>query len=419
MELLNRFKTAIEAVRGGEIYSRYDMARLARFAKSKEGIKLTAQLLQQTDSLTKKDIGMWRQAWQQAIDVEKPNRSRLYDIYTDCMVDGHLLGAWGQRKGMVLSADFRLVGKDGKENEQATALLRSQWFNDFLELALDSYLWGHSLIQFNDIIKTANGLAFSSVELVPRKHVCPEHGVLLKYASDDWRSGIPYREGDIANWCIEVGKPKDLGLLLACASQCISKKNMLGFWDMFGEIFGAPMRIAKATTTDDRERQKIENALENMGSAFWGLFPDGTDIEIKESSRGDAYNVYDKRVDRCNSEISKVLLNQTMTIDSGSSLSQSETHLDVFKNVVKNDKTLLENVVNDKLLPLMLVHGFKVEGCRFEWNDAATYTPAELRELLRVVLEYFEVDPAWISEKYNIDITGIREAKTQPDRFFD
>lgn len=419
MELLNRFKTAIEAVRGGEIYSRYDMARLARFARSKEGIKLTAQLLQQTDSLTKKDIGMWRQAWQQAIDVENPNRSRLYDIYTDCMVDGHLLGAWGQRKGMVLSADFRLVGKDGKENEQATALLRSQWFNDFLELALDSYLWGHSLIQFNDIIKTANGLAFSSVELVPRKHVCPEHGVLLKYASDDWRSGIPYREGDIANWCIEVGKPKDLGLLLACAQQCISKKNMLGFWDMFGEIFGAPMRIAKATTTDDRERQKIENALENMGSAFWGLFPDGTDIEIKESSRGDAYNVYDKRVDRCNSEISKVLLNQTMTIDSGSSLSQSETHLDVFKNVVKNDKTLLENVVNDKLLPLMLVHGFKVEGCRFEWNDAATYTPAELRELLRVVLEYFEVDPAWISEKYNIDITGIREAKTQPDRFFD
>ena len=173
MELLNRFKTAIEAVRGGEIYSRYDMERLARFARSKEGIKLTAQLLQQTDSLTKKDVGMWRQAWQQAIDVENPNRSRLYDIYTDCMVDGHLLGAWGQRKGMVLSADFRLVGKDGKENEQATALLRSQWFNDFLELALDSRPWGHSLIQFNDIIKTANGLAFSSVELVPRKHVCP------------------------------------------------------------------------------------------------------------------------------------------------------------------------------------------------------------------------------------------------------
>ena len=62
----------------------------------------------------------------------------------------------------------------------------------------------------------------------------------------------------------------------------------------------------------------------------WGLFPEGTEIEIKETTRGDAFNVYDKRIDRANSEISKGVLNQTMTIDSGSSLSQSEVHLEVF-----------------------------------------------------------------------------------------
>lgn len=419
MEILNRLKNAYATITGGEVYTKYDMQRLARFVKSKEGLRLTAQLMQQTDSLTKKDVGMWRQAWQQAISVDDPKRSLLYDIYTDCMVDGHLIGAWGQRKGMVLCADFRLVGKDGKENEQATAQLRSQWFLDFLDLALDSRIFGHSLIQFGDIVKTASGLAFENVELVNRKHVCPEHGVLLRYPSDDWRSGISYREGDIAEWCIEVGKPHDLGLLLACAPQCISKKNMLGFWDMFGEIFGAPMRIAKATTTDDKERRKIEDALENMGSAFWGLFPDGTDIEIKESSRGDAYNVYDKRVDRCNSEISKCLLNQTMTIDSGSSLSQSETHLEVFENVVKNDKTMLENVVNDRLLPFMQMHGFKIDGTRFEWNDAATFSPSEQREIERVLLEYYKIDPKYFIDKYNIDITGEREAKTQPESFFE
>ena len=194
---------------------------------------------------------------------------------------------------------------------------------------------------------------------------------------------------------------------------------MLGFWDMFGEIFGAPMRIAKATTTDDKERQKIEDALENMGSAFWGLFPDGTEIDIKESSRGDAYNVYDKRVDRCNSELSKCILNQTMTIDSGSSLSQSETHLEVFENVIKADKTMLANTVNDKLLPFMRMHGFKVGGLHFEWNDADTFSPSEQREMERIVLEYYKVDPQYFIDKYNIQITGEREAKTQPDSFFE
>lgn len=415
MDLINKIKTAVY---GSRTYSDYDVRRIIQFVKSKEGRRLTAELIRQTDSLTKKDIGMWRQAWQMAINVDNPNRAQLYDIYTDCLIDLHLQGCIGQRTGMSKKSKFRLIGKDGKENEKATQMLDREWFDDYLNLALSSRWWGHSLIQFGDIVKTADGFAFDGVQLVPRKHVCQEHGVLLRNVGDDWHSGIPYREGELADWCIEVGKPDDLGLLLSCAPQCISKKNMLGFWDMFGEIFGAPMRIAKATTTDDSERKKIEDALENMGSAFWGLFPDGTEIDIKESSRGDAYNVYDKRVDRCNSEISKGILNQTMTIDSGSSLSQSETHLEVFENVIKNDQKMLKNNINDHLLPFMQKHGFPVDGLRFDWDDAAAFSPSEQREMERVLLEYYEIDPQYFRDKYNVDITGVREVKTQPDAFF-
>lgn len=118
------------------------MDRLIRFAKSKQGLKLTAQLMQQTDSLTKKDIATWRQAWQAAISIDMPSRARLYDIYTDCLVDLHLTGCIGQRKGKTLQKDFRLVGKDGKENAEATKLLQREWFYDFCDLALDSRFWG-------------------------------------------------------------------------------------------------------------------------------------------------------------------------------------------------------------------------------------------------------------------------------------
>jgi len=156
-----------------------------------------------------------------------------------------------------------------------------------------------------------------------------------------------------------------------------------------------------------------------MGAAFWSLFPEGTDIEIKESSRGDAYNVYDKRVDRCNSELSKAVLMQTMTIDSGSSLSQSEVHLEIFERVTESDAAMVANVVNGRLLPLMVRHGFPVQGLRFQWNNAASYTPAEQREIERLLLEYYEIPPEYFTDKYGVQITGAREAKTQPDRFFD
>ena len=74
MDFLSRIKTAYAAVTGEQIYSRYDMQRLAKFTRSKQGLRLTAQLLQQTDTLTKKDVGMWRQAWQMAINVDNPQR---------------------------------------------------------------------------------------------------------------------------------------------------------------------------------------------------------------------------------------------------------------------------------------------------------------------------------------------------------
>lgn len=381
---------------------------LMRFARSKQGLKLTAQIMQQTDSLTKKDVGMWRQAWQMAINYDYPKRAPLYDIYTDCLIDMHLTGCIGQRKGKTLHKKYKIVNNKGEEVADATALIQKEWFLDFIDFALDSRFWGHSLIQLGDIINDTAGMRFDGVQLVPRKHVVPEYGMVVRDPSDDWHTGVPFREGEFADWCVEVGKPRDLGLLLKCAPSCISKKNMLAFWDMFGEIFGAPMRIARTSTTDSAERDRIEKSLDTMGAAFWALFPEGTDIEITESSRGDAFNVYDKRVDRCNSELSKGILMQTMTIDSGSSLSQSETHLEIFNDVVEADAKFIDFVVNDKLIPLMIKHGFPLKGLSFHWDDSATYTPAEQREMERMLLQFYEIDPAYFTEKYNIKITGTR-----------
>lgn len=407
-----------EAFGGRRIYTQKDVDRLVQFARSRQGLKLTAELMRQTDSLTKKDVASWRQAWQAAISIDNPSRNRLYDIYTDCLVDLHLTGCIEQRMGETTCKAFALVGRDGKIDQKGTEMIDREWFSTFIKLTLESLFWGHSLIQLGDVVGDAGGMRFDGVELVPRKHVVQEYGVVIRTVSEDWHSGIPYREGEFADWCVEVGGPRDLGLLNKCAPQCISKKNMLAFWDMFGELFGVPMRIARTSTNNESERKRIEQSLDNMGAAFWALFPEGTDIEIKESSRGDAYNVYDKRVDRCNSEISKGILGQTMTIDSGSSLSQSQTHLEVFKNLVDQDATLVANTVNDKLLPLMVRHGFPVAGLRFKWDDTTQYTPAEDREIERVLLQYYKIDPKYFVEKYGVNITGERETGPDPDSFF-
>lgn len=374
---------------------------------------MTVELKLQADALTQKDMRSWRQAWQTAIDIENPRRGRLYDIYRDVEVDLHLGGCVDQRKGFVEKKSFKLVDAKGKQDDAATQLLEAAWFKDMIGYILDSRYWGHSLIQLGDIITTCGEMRYTGIEVVNRKHVIQEYGVIIREQGDEWQTGIPYREGPMADWVIEAGKPKDLGLYLKAATQTIPKKNMLAYWDQFGEIFGMPIRIAKTTARDPKDRSQIENMLSSMGAAAWGLFPDGTDIDIKETTRGDAFNVYDKRIDRANSELSKGILNQTMTIDNGSSLSQSEVHLEVFENVVEKDADLVKDIVNDQLLPRMVKHGFPVKGLHFEWDNSIDYTPEQQLEYEKMILDRFEVDPKYLIDKYGIPITGV---KKQPEQ---
>lgn len=383
---------------------------------------MTVELKLQADALTQKDMRSWRQAWQTAIDIENPRRGRLYDIYRDVEVDLHLGGCVDQRKGFVEKKSFKLVDAKGKQDDVATQLLEAAWFKDLIGYILDSRYWGHSLIQLGDIITVDGEMRYTGIEVVNRKHVIQEYGVIIREQGDEWQTGIPYREGPMADWVIEAGKPKDLGLYLKAATQTIPKKNMLAYWDQFGEIFGMPIRIAKTTARDPKDRSQIENMLSSMGAAAWGLFPDGTDIDIKETTRGDAFNVYDKRIDRANSELSKGILNQTMTIDNGSSLSQSEVHLEVFENVVEKDADLVKDIVNDQLLPRMVKHGFPVKGLHFEWDNSIDYTPEQQLEYEKMILDRFEVDPKYLIDKYGIPITGVKKqpeqaALTRP--FFD
>lgn len=374
---------------------------------------MTVELKLQADALTQKDMRSWRQAWQQAINIENPRRERLYDIYRDVEVDLHLSGCVDQRKGFVQKKSFKMVDVKGKQDDVATQLLEAAWFKDMVGYILDSRYWGHSLIQLGDVLTVDGEMRYTGVELVNRKHVIQEYGVIVREQGDEWQTGIPYREGPMADWVVEAGKPHDLGLFLKAATQTIPKKNMLAYWDQFGEIFGMPIRVAKTTARDPKDRSQIENMLSSMGAAAWGLFPDGTDIDIKETTRGDAFNVYDKRIDRANSELSKGILNQTMTIDNGSSLSQSEVHLEVFENVVEKDADLVKDIVNDQLLPRMVRHGFPVKGLHFEWDDSIDYTPEQQLEYEKMILDRFEVDPKYLIDKYGVPIIG---EKKQPEQ---
>lgn len=194
---------------------------------------------------------------------------------------------------------------------------------------------------------------------------------------------------------------------------------MLAYWDVFGELFGMPIRWAKTNSRDPKDRASIEKMMQIMGTASWALLPEGTEIEIKETTRGDAFNVYDKRIERCNSEISKGILGQTMTTDNGGSLAQSAVHLEILKNIIYKDADFLRDIINWQLLPFMVMHGFPVNDLRFDWDESVDWTPEQQLHIEQMLLNSYDIDPKYFAEKYNIPVLNTKSPLlSAPDNFF-
>ena len=213
---------------------------------------------------------------------------------------------------------------------------------------------------------------------------------------------------------MEVGAPDDLGLYLKAAIQTIPKKYALAFWDSFAEMFGLPIRIAKTTSRDQKEIDRLGKMMETMGSKAWAVLPEESSIELKESSRGDAYNVYDRRIDRANSELSKLVLFVTMTIEDGASLSQSKVHLKVLDNLIYEIADLVRDTVNDQLLPKMVKLGFPLKGLRFDWDEPIDYTPEQQKAFEEMILNHYEVDGSYFEDKYGLPVGERRQNPTPP-----
>lgn len=414
----------------GALKSKFEFQAKASPIRRRER-KLTAELVHRTHYLSRKDIGKWRRAWQQAIDADYPVRFDLLQIYRDIMVDNHLSGAINNRKNKVLKTPFVIVDDSGEPNEDLTRLLQKPWFRGvsvgdewsggFISLALDAIFYGHSLIQFEKTpsrqVFQAEGFEFQDVEIVPREYIIPELGMFVSETHHLYsQEGFSYLEPPFSNWAIEIGHRNSLGLLLKAAPQAISKKNLLGFWDEFAEIFGMPIRIGKTTSRGEDARQDIESMLKQMGTAAWAVFPEGTDIEIKETTRGDAFQVYDSRIERANSEMSKLILGQTMTMDDGSSRSQSEVHERVAENLYEADLTFIEDEINKKLIPFLVMHGYPLTGYKFAWDISEEITEND-RSNDEFILTNFEVGDEFVDhirKKYRVPIEGIKQKAPMP-----
>jgi phage gp29-like protein len=356
------------------------------------------------------NISRWQNARQTAESLINPNNTELIRVFKDIEIDAHLWALMQTVRLKVMANSFALYNSEGELDEEATDKFQKKWFRGVIKEAVDADFYGFSLVQLGDI---ENG-CFSSSELVPREYVIQQRGGVKKSLSNS-KDLIPFDSGSYKNWLIPIGNKNNLGLLDKAAPLVIKKKEVISAWSEAAEIFGIPMRIGKTNIQNKESKQNMEEMLENMGEAAWGVFDTEDDIELKEANKSDFSNMYDSFINRVNSELSKLIILQTGTTDEKAFVGSAEVHESILKDVIESYIIQVEDLANEVVIPICIRQGLLKPGTYLRAENEQKISPKELFEIVKVLLPQFNIPRDWITETFGVPIEDEEELNTNAE----
>lgn len=377
----------------------------------------------------KYDVKMWRESVMEAEFAYYPHRVKMQRMFRDTNLNGHVKSCVLKRKRMTTLRKFSLcVGEE--INEEWTAYFKKAWFANLQSYVIDAIFYGYSLISLGTILDNQ----LKNVKLIQRWNISPDRYQVGSYVYAN--QGKCFYDADVADWHIYVPtasedgqSPCGYGLYYNIAIYEIIARNTLGFNTDFVERFSMPYVHGKTTKTDESERGEFEMTLRSMGANGYAVTDPMDEIEFLEAAlAGTGWNGYDNLESRMFKVISKLLLGHADALDStpgklGGSQDGTESPAQIaLAEVQAEDGTLIEQTVNEELIPKLKRLGFNIpDGLVFKFTnddeteeqrrreDESNKTTAEVAKILGEA--GFDVDPAYITERTKIPV----EKKPEPE----
>lgn len=332
-------------------------------------------------------------------NVDYATRYKLYDLYSDILMDTHLSSVIDKRVLAVLASPIEF-NRNGKVDEGIMEQIKSPWFRNFIKDVMMAKFWGFSLFQFS---KKKDWIDY---DLIPRKHIDPVRQLILRRQTDI--TGTSWE--DYAD-LLFVGSPDEMGLLAKAAPWVIYKRNTTADWAQFSEVFGMPIREYTYDTDDDDARQRAIDDAQNIGSLAVLVHSKDSDMKLIESgNKTGSADLYERLVDRANSEISKLVLGNTLTTEASDTGTQAlgTVHKKVEDRLTAADRNYVLDILNYEMTDILLAMGADTAGGEFFFKDPQEVDLREKTEILNTLASTFGLP---VSHDYLYEQFGIEKPK--------
>jgi phage gp29-like protein len=285
-------------------------------------------------------------------------------LYQDSMLkDGRLGGQWLVRARAVSRLEWDL--------QPASADAVDQRVVEFLEPKLRRLGWRAVIRQL--VWGAAAGYAASQIHW---SHAAGEVDVLklehwpTRFLLPD-ETGAITKLASVANptgWSMPTAKfivheggeldadPVSSGCFRPAAWYWFFKNHVLKQWLAHTETYGQPLRVAKFPPgASPADRKTAYQMLLNLGQEAVALLPESFQVEVVKAMEARDPAMYQALLQRCDEEVSILLLGQTLTTsigETGGAYAAANVHNDVRLEITESDaEALAETIRRDLLTP--------------------------------------------------------------------
>ena len=328
--------------------------------------------------------------------------------------DTHLFSQLQTRKLAVTGLDWEVqpFSQDGTDQEIAAfveeQLKELDGFSDNLMDILDAIGKGISFQEIEWEYRDGH-VVVGNIEYVHQKKFYYDTLTdALMLRTEAFPGGIPLPENKfiVHRYKARSGHPSRYGVLRVVAWMYVFKNYDLKDWVSFCEVYGMPLRLGTYdATASEKDKAALMDAIVRMGTDAAGIVPSGTDIKFIESNKQSSVDIYERLARFCDEQMSKAIVGQTLTSDSGGSYAQSKTHNDVRKDLTEADcKAVMETVRRDLIRPLVEFNfGVRAHVPYFVLNATDTDDLKETAEIVNTLAATgLEIPKSWLYKKFNI-----------------
>lgn len=365
-------------------------------------------ILPKSKSLSVQTIRKWKDALTLAQLAENANRAPLMELYESILLDSHLASLVEGRVLKIMQSKFKIVDLSGKDSPEMNTLFEQPWFNSFIYHSIMAKFKGTTVVELWDL--NAETMELDNVNHIGAENVLPEKGLIVKENGD--QTGYSYKEDPLKPYYIQIGKNKDLGILKDVAPDALTKKFAKASWAEYVEKYGIPPRWVTTDSYSESRENELADMMANMVSNHWAVLKGNEKIEVMNSSGSSSYEVFDKLIDRMNSEMSKRVMGQDGTTNAGATGTFGSLKVmdEVSDDRHNSDKTDVKYIINKELfwrLQLISPIYSQLKNYRFEWDDSKEMTAEEIIDMVeKLAGKGYEVEAKFITDKTGIPIVG-------------